>query len=138
MRGILWILVEKEGNMKVLVAQHKQDKNEVLLASHIIAESLVKFLNKDENEDRILISKGEFIKYLDELSSQIPYLFWLKNKKEIKTQAQVEIYQKLSNWAATIMHYEDLSLDEIENLYYNKNYYIYHYFDNEDYEIYIC
>ena len=138
MRGFLWILVEKEGNMKVLVAQHKQDKNEVLLASHIIAESLVKFLNKDENEDRILISKGEFIKYLDELSSQIPYLFWLKNKKEIKTQAQVEIYQKLSNWAATIMHYEDLSLDEIENLYYNKNYYIYHYFDNEDYEIYIC
>lgn len=138
MRGFLWILVEKEGNMKVLVAQHKQDKNEVLLASHIIAESLVKFLNKDENEDRILISKGEFIKYLDELSSQIPYLFWLKNKKEIKTQAQVEIYQKLSNWAATIMHYEDLSLDEIENLYYNKDYYIYHYFDNEDYEIYIC
>lgn len=138
MRGILWILVEKEGNMKVLVAQHKQDKNEVLLASHIIAESLVKFLNKDENEDRILISKEEFIKYLDELSSQIPYLFWLKNKKEIKTQAQVEIYQKLSNWAATIMHYEDLSLDEIENLYYNKDYYIYHYFDNEDYEIYIC
>ena len=138
MRGFLWISIEKEGNMKVLVAQHKQDKNEVLLASHIIAESLIKFLNKDENEDRILISKEEFIKYLDELSSQIPYLFWLKNKKEIKTQVQVEIYQKLSNWAATIMHYEDLSLDEIENLYYNKDYYIYHYFDNKDYEIYIC
>lgn len=132
-----WVPIEKEGSMKVLVAQHKQDKNEVLLASHIIAESLIKFLNKDENEDRILILKEEFIKYLDELSSQIPYLFWLKNKKEITTQAQAEIYQNLSNWAVNIMHYKDLSLDEIENLYYNKDYYIYHYFDNEDYEIYI-
>lgn len=123
--------------MKILIAQHKQDKNEVLLASHVIAESLIKFLNKNENEDSILVSKEDFIKYLDELSSQMPYLIWLKNKKEITTQAQAEIYQKLSSWAANIMHYEKIPLDEIEDLYYNKDYYIYHYFDNEDYEIYI-
>lgn len=64
--------------MKILIAQHKQDKNEVLLASHIIAGSLIKFLNKNENEDSILVSKEDFIKYLDELSSQMPYLIWLK------------------------------------------------------------
>lgn len=127
----------KGSNMKILIAQHKQDKNEVLLASHVIAESLIRFLNKNENEDSILVSKEDFIRYLDELSSQMPYLIWLKNKKEITTQAQVEIYQKLSSWAANIMHYEKMPLDEIEDLYYNKDYYIYHYFDNEDYEIYI-
>lgn len=127
----------KGSNMKILIAQHKQDKNEVLLASHVIAESLIKFLNKNENEDSILVSKEDFIKYLDELSSQMPYLIWLKNKKEITTQAQAEVYQKLSSWAVNIMHYEKIPLDEIEDLYYNKDYYIYHYFDNEDYEIYI-
>lgn len=120
--------------MNLLVAKHKETGSEVLLVDPVIGESFIKFLNKENAETPILISKEEFTKYLDVIKNNIDLVDWCKTKKQLETPIQQKLYQDMCNWCANELKLTELHLDALEKLYYN-TYYILNYFDDEDYEI---
>lgn len=122
--------------MNLLVAKHKETGSEVLLVDPVIGEGFIKFLNKENAETPILISKEEFVKYLDVIKSNMDLVNWWKTKKQLDTPIQQKLYRDMCNWCANELKLTELDLDALEELYYN-TYYLLSYFDNEDYEIYI-
>lgn len=120
--------------MKVLIAKHKETGSEVLLSEPAIGESLLNFLNKEESDAPVLITKEEFEQYLDTLKNNIDLVDWCKTKKQLDTPIQQKLYQDMCNWCANDLKLTELRLDALEELYYNI-YYILPYFDDEDYEI---
>lgn len=122
--------------MKVLIAKHKETESEVLLSDPAIGESLLIFLNKEESDAPILITKEEFEQYLDILKNKMDLVNWCKAKRNIETPIQRELYQEMCNWCADELKFTQLRLDILEDLYYNESY-ILRYFDDEDYEMYI-
>lgn len=122
--------------MNLLIAKHKETGSEILLVDPVIGESFIKFLNKENAETPILISKEEFVKYLDVIKSNIDLVEWCKTKTQLDTPIQQKLYQDLCNWCANELKLTELHLDALEKLYYSR-YYILNYFDDEDYEIYI-
>ena len=126
----------KEERMKVLIAKHKETGSEVLLIDPAIGEGFIKFLNKEESDVPVLITKEEFERYLDILKNKMDLVSWWKAKRSLETPIQQTLYQDLCNWCVNELKLTELHLDVIEDLYYNESY-ILSYFDNEDYEIYI-
>lgn len=122
--------------MKVLIAKHKKTGSEVLLVNLIIGESFIKFLNKENAATPILITKEEFVKYLDVIKKNMDLVGWCKTKNQINTPIQQEIYQEMCNWLEMDLKFTKLNLEALEEVYYNAEY-ILRYFDDEDYEIYI-
>ena len=122
--------------MNLLVAKHKETGSEVLLVDPVIGESFIKFLNKENAETPILISKEEFVKYLDVIKSNMVLVDWWKTKKQLDTPIQQKLYRDMCNWCSNELKLTELDLNALEKLYYD-TYYILSYFDNEDYEIYI-
>lgn len=122
--------------MKLLIAKHKKTGSEVLLVNLIIGESFIKFLNKENAATPILITKEEFVKYLDVIKKNMDLVGWCKTKNQINTPIQQEIYQEMCNWLEMDLKFTKLNLEALEEVYYNAEY-ILRYFDDEDYEIYI-
>ena len=122
--------------MKLLIAKHKKTGSEVLLVNLIIGESFIKFLNKENAATPILITKEEFIKYLDVIKKNMDLVGWCITKNQINTPIQQEIYQEMCNWLEMDLKFTKLNLEALEEVYYNAEY-ILRYFDDEDYEIYI-
>ena len=127
---------KKEERMKVLIAKHKETGSEVLLSDPAIGESLLNFLNKEKSDAPVLITKEEFEQYLDTLKNKMDLANWCKAKRNLETPIQKTLYQDMCNWCVNELKLTELHLDVIEDLYYNENY-ILSYFDDEDYEIYI-
>lgn len=127
---------DKEELMKALIAKHKETDSEVLLINLFVGESLFTFLNKEEKEVPVLVSKEDFLKYLDVIKSNMDLVGWCKTKKQLNTPIQQELYQDICNWYVNELKFTELRLDALEELYYNTDY-ILRYFDDEDYEIYI-
>lgn len=122
--------------MNLLVAKHKETGSEILLVDPVIGESFIKFLNKENAATPILITKEEFVKYLDVIKKNMDLVGWCKTKNQINTPIQQEIYQEMCNWLEMDLKFTKLNLEALEEVYYNAEY-ILRYFDDEDYEIYI-
>lgn len=126
--------------MKALIAQHKEDKSEVLLCAPTIAESISKFYNKS-SEDKFELSKEDFIKYLETLEENKSLVYWaMRPQPQELTPMKLQLYNDLQYFLQQKMR---LSLDNIaevyaalDEIYYDKDY-ILRYFDDEDYDIYI-
>ena len=99
--------------MNLLVAKHKETGSEVLLVDPVIGESFIKFLNKENAETPILISKEEFTKYLDVIKNNIDLVDWCKTKKQLETPIQQKLYQDMCNWCANELKLTELHLDAL-------------------------
>ena len=75
--------------MNLLVAKHKETGSEVLLVDPVIGESFIKFLNKENAETPILISKEEFTKYLDVIKNNIDFITLYENENIAKQKPTI-------------------------------------------------